>query len=332
MSQLSESLRTQLIPWSQHNTGERFIIARPKMSAAQMPDGVILKRRKIAGERVIVRNRRFYGNVRSHRAMWPKAGLGEWENHKMVCMLNGRIDFQIGHYAVQCGEGFFLIIPPGTPQPDGRNLYFHAKNASCDLLHIMLHPHAVQCFITHSDPTLSRVKTPENYLFKNVRLAGMFGFLMEDIIEDRDNASSICIDLLRAFFKSLQRELHEGHYLHPGPSERPLSQNEKPDDFAAELLLYVQTHLNQSLTLESVAHGLYLSRTQFIRRVRETTGKSFVQFLTDYRIAEAKVLLRDSDWTITAIAGFLGFKNPAYFHSVFQHKTGQTPGQFRKSK
>jgi AraC-like DNA-binding protein len=326
MSLLSQALQKKLL----HGAPPQFIVARSRMSAAQMPDGVKLVRRKIIGERTIVRGRRFYGNVRSQRATWPEAGLGEWENEKMVCVLNGRIDFQIGHYAVQCGEGFFLIIPPGTPQPDGRKLRYHAENASCDLLNIVLHPHAVQCFITHSKPGQSRVTFPENYLFKNVRLAGMFDFLMQEMIEGDRNANGIGVDLLSAFLKILQRELDEGHYINPGPLGRPLPQHEKTDDFHTELLRYVQAHLNQNLTLENVAHGLYLSRTQFIRRVRETTGKSFVQFLTDYRIAEAKVLLRDSDWTIAAIAGFLGFKNPAYFHSVFQRKTGQTPGQFRK--
>jgi len=327
---LAEALHRQLIPWSQHDGGERFIIARPKMSAAHMPDGVKLSRRKIAGERVIVRNRRYYGNVRSQRAMWPEAGLGEWENSKMVCVLNGGIDFQIGHYAVRCGEGYFLLIPPGIPQPDGRTLRYHAANLSCDLLNIILHPHAVQCFITHSGPELSRVRFLENYLFKDARLAGMFALLLDEFIDDGKNARSIGADLLAAFFKSLQRQLEAGHYINPGPTARPLLKPEKSADFGAELLHYVQTHLNQPLTLESVAHGMFLSRTQFIRRVRATTGKSFVQFLTDYRIAEAKVLLRDSDWTIAAIAGFLGFKNPSYFNNVFQRHTGETPGQFRE--
>jgi AraC-like DNA-binding protein len=63
--------------------------------------------------------------------------------------------------------------------------------------------------------------------------------------------------------------------------------------------------------------------------MRQETGKTFVQFLTDYRIAEAKVLLGDSDWTVTTIAGFLGFKSNNYFQTVFRRATGKTPGQYR---
>ena len=74
---------------------------------------------------------------------------------------------------------------------------------------------------------------------------------------------------------------------------------------------------------------MHLSRTQFVRRMREETGQTFVEFLTDYRIKEAKTLLRESDWTISAIAGFLGFKTPSYFRTVFLRQTGQTASAYR---
>jgi len=331
MSRLSESLRAQLIPWSQHNAGERFIIVRSKMSAAQMPDGIILKRRKIVGARVIEKNRRYYGNVRSLMASWPDAGLGEWANHKMVCPLAGQLDFQVGHYSVNCGAGFFLIVPPGTPQPDGRKLHYHSESTFCEVLHIVLHQHAVQCFITRSQSGQNRVQFQENYLFKSQRLAELFRFLMEELIENGENSHLIGGGLFAVFLQMLQREIKAEHYINPGPLKHPAGHEEKQEEsnFKTDLLNYVQTHLNQSLTLESVAHGLYMSRTQFIRRVREETGKTFVQFLTDYRVAEAKVLLRDSDWTITAIADFLGFKESTYFQTIFRRCVGKTPGNYR---
>lgn len=331
MSQLFESLRTQLIPWAQDNAAERLIVARPQMNAAQMPDGVILKRRKIVGTRIIEKNRRYYGNVRSLMASWPDAGLGEWANHKMVCPLAGRLDFQVGRYSVNCGAGFFLVVPPGTPQPDGRKLHYHGESTFCDVLHIVLHQHAVQCFIARSQSGQSRVQFQENYLFKSQRLAELFRFLMEELIDGGENSHLIGGGLLAVFVHMLQREMKAGYFINPGPLGHPADSATKNDDsdFKTDLLNYVQTHLNQPLTLESVSHGLFMSRTQFIRRVREETGKTFVQFLTDYRIEEAKVLLRDSDWTITAIADFLGFKESTYFQTVFRRCVRKTPGDYR---
>lgn len=312
----------------------QFITARARMSAGQMPEGVRLTRRKIAGSRVIVKNRRGYGNVRNLMATYPDAGLEEWSHYKMVYVLAGRISFQVGNYIVHCREGFCLMIPPGVPIPDSKRLPYHAEGESCTLLNIISHPQAVQCFITHSRPEQSRAEFLENYLFRNHRLAELFRFLAVELIENNLHSERVCADLLSAFWVLLQRELETRQYISPGPVGRPVTLCEQEGngtiDFKTELLQYVQARLNQSLTLESVAHGLYLSRTQFIRRVREETGKSFVQFLTEYRIAEAQVLLRDSDWTITAIAEFLGFKSPTYFQTVFLRRTGKTPGEFRR--
>jgi len=48
MTYLAEVLHTKLIPWSQQNAGERSIVARPQMSAAEMPDGVITRAAPVA--------------------------------------------------------------------------------------------------------------------------------------------------------------------------------------------------------------------------------------------------------------------------------------------
>jgi AraC-like DNA-binding protein len=328
MSQLQEALRTQLIPWSQHDAAGRFIVARPKMSVAEMPDGVILKRRKIVGPRVIIKNRRDYSNVRNRSAEWPEAGLQEWEHYKMVCVLAGQMDFQAGNYAVQCGAGFYLLLPPGMPQPDGIKSH-HAKDSYCDLLNIILHPHAVQCFFFRAEAG-RRVEYGENYLFKNSNLVMIFQTLMEEMTGGQKNSSHIGADLLSAFWKILQRDVQEQRYINPGPLGRPEIAREKSAGFEADLLAYIQAHLNKPLTLDNVARGIHLSRAQLVRRMREETGKTFVEFLTDYRIAEAKVLLRDSEWTIAAIAGFLGFSTDSYFQVVFRNATGKTPGQYRK--
>lgn len=332
MSLLSEALSSKLIPWSRLGAEERFIVAHTKMGVAEMPDGVILKRRKIVGTRVIVKNRREYGNARNQTAKWPEAHMDEWMHYKMVCVLAGGIDFHVGNYAVQCGEGFYLLLPPGIPQT---NAPYHAPGNFCDVLNIVLYSHALQCFISHAQPGQKRVHDVENYLFKSPRLVDIFRMLMEELIEEQKYAKHIGSGLLGIFWTVLQREMEEEHYTNPGPFGRPgvvPIKNETASDFKTELLHYVQTHLNQNLTLEKVSRSMYLSRTQFVRRMRQETGKSFVKFLTDYRIGEAKVLLQDSDWTVSAIASFLGFGSSTYFQAVFRRVTGKTPSEYRKTE
>ena len=298
-----------------------------------MPDGVRLTDAKVTGPRVIVKNRRDYGNVRGKRARWPEDNLEEWENHRLVCVINGHIDFQIGTYIISGEREFCLIVPPGAPigrvQPPAA---LHVSDNSCDLVTAMLHPHAVQCFITHSDAGETRAEFRENYLFKSHRLVHLFHFLMEEMIEGESHHERIGADLLSAFWQILAREIAAERYINPGPIGRPFDwQNEERGntDFKTELLHYIQTHLNQPLNVARVSRAMYLSRAQFSRRMQQETGKSFVEFLTGYRMEEAKVLLRDSDWTIRTIAGFLGFQSSSYFQAVFRRIQGKTPSQYR---
>lgn len=331
MSLLSEALSAKLIPWSQQSDCERFIVTRSKMNVTEMPDGVRLKRRKITGSRVIVKNRREYGNARNQTAYWPEARMDEWMQYKMVCVLAGGVDYHVGHYSVQCGEGFYLLLPPGIPQT---NAPYNAPGIFCDVLNIVLYSHALQCFISHSLPGHKQVHHSENYLFRSPRLVEIFRILTEEFTEEQKYAKHIGSGLLRILWMALQREMEEGHYTNPGPFGRPgvmQIKNEATSDFKTELLHYMQMHLNQNLTLEKVSRGMYLSRTQFVRRMRQETGKSFVKFLTDYRIGEAKVLLQDSDWTVSAIASFLGFGSSTYFQAVFRRLTGKTPSEYRKT-
>lgn len=311
---------------------ERFIVARPGMTAAQMPEGVVLARKKLIGPRVVVKNQRIYGNTRNLIAEWPNADMQEVGHYKMVCVLSGAIDFQVGEYSVQCGDGFLLLLPPEMPRTTAA---FNAKDKSCEVLSIILRSNAVQCFVSRAKPGQARMGYIENYLFTTPRLFEIMRLITEELEELQEESERVCNELLTAFWIVLLRELQQERYITPGPMGRPemLSIEDKSaSDFKTELLYYIRKHLNQNPTLEQAARGMHLSRAQFVRRMRQETGKSFVQFLTDYRIEEGKILLRESDWTIVAIAAFLGFRSPSYFQTVFRRYTGDNPSEYRSKK
>jgi AraC-like DNA-binding protein len=312
------------------DVSQRFIVGGSHLSPAKVPEGVQLTPRKIVGPRVVVKGHRYFENFRGVIARWPESGLEEWTHHKLVYVLAGRLQFQLGHYAIQCGKGYCLVLPPGIPQPDASQMY-DGVDQFCEYLNVILHPHAVQCFISQAQNG-HVILCRENYLFQNNRLAVLFRLLMDELIKEEKYSSHIGEDLLAAFWTMLLHETELGRYVTPGPEGRPRTALAENEGFEASLLHYIQTHLNQNLTLERVAQDLYLSRTQFVRQMRRETGKTFVQYLTEYRLGEAKTLLEDSNWTVSAIAGFLGFKSPTYFQTVFRRATGQTPSQYRAEK
>ncbi len=57
--------------------------------------------------------------------------------------------------------------------------------------------------------------------------------------------------------------------------------------------------------------------------------KSSLQIVQEYLVGEAKKYLLNTNYSISEIAYFLDFQDPAYFTRLFKKKTGQSPSEFR---
>jgi len=66
------------------------------------------------------------------------------------------------------------------------------------------------------------------------------------------------------------------------------------------------------------------------RALKETTGKTTSEWISEKVIQEAKALLLHSCWDIAQIGYCLGFEHSSNFNIFFKKETGHTPNQFRK--
>ena len=98
-----------------------------------------------------------------------------------------------------------------------------------------------------------------------------------------------------------------------------------------DTISYIITNYNQQLTIDELSKNAGFSRTAFIKRFRETTGKSPKQFITGVRISEAKKLL-GSNLSITKIAEKTGFYDSAHFMKTFTAVTGISPSEYRSTE
>ncbi len=88
---------------------------------------------------------------------------------------------------------------------------------------------------------------------------------------------------------------------------------------------------DSSFSLQKICNSLYLSSSQFSLIFKEGTGQTFVEFLTSFRIEEAKKLLKNSDLKGYEIAEKVGYTDPRYFTLIFKKSTGMTAMEYRKS-
>lgn len=94
-------------------------------------------------------------------------------------------------------------------------------------------------------------------------------------------------------------------------------------------LKYIQLHYHKPITLKEVANLVYLSPSYFSRLFKEVAGKTFVEYLNDYRLEKSKQLLKMTSMPMDAIGSMTGFASATYFSTSFKKKEGQTPSEYR---
>ncbi|MNL70641.1 HTH-type transcriptional activator Btr [compost metagenome] len=72
------------------------------------------------------------------------------------------------------------------------------------------------------------------------------------------------------------------------------------------------------------------SSYHFLRLFRLVMGKTPNRFLTDCRLARAKLLLVSTGLTVAEIARQAGFAQSSYFIKVFREFEGMPPNQYRR--
>ncbi|HEY9662727.1 MAG TPA: AraC family transcriptional regulator [Allocoleopsis sp.] len=110
------------------------------------------------------------------------------------------------------------------------------------------------------------------------------------------------------------------------------SQGGLPTYLRDRALDFIESHLNQSFTLDQVADALGMSMFYFCRQFKQSMGVTPHQYVTERRIERAKKLLWHSKLPITEIALQVGFATPSAFSQVFRRSTGMTPKAFRQQQ
>lgn len=95
-------------------------------------------------------------------------------------------------------------------------------------------------------------------------------------------------------------------------------------------IAYMQQHHHRPLSRQEIAHALGINQSYLSEIFQYEIGLTPWEYLTRYRISQAKRLLRDSRQSITVVANRVGFNDSSYFGRVFRHVTGCSPQQFRE--
>lgn len=94
---------------------------------------------------------------------------------------------------------------------------------------------------------------------------------------------------------------------------------------------YIMNNFTEEITLKEAADVIHMNETSFCRFFKNTTLKTFTQYLNEVRVGYAcKLLLHNKDLDIANISYKSGFKNVSYFNKVFKDSHGLTPLNYKK--
>ena len=103
------------------------------------------------------------------------------------------------------------------------------------------------------------------------------------------------------------------------------------DERYLEMLNYIQANY-QTVTLKDMADEFHLSEPYISKYIKDKSGKTFGDLVTNAKMKKAKTLLRNSNMTVEAIAYAAGYQNVEHFDRQFKKIYQLTPLEYRNSK
>lgn len=155
-----------------------------------------------------------------------------------------------------------------------------------------------------------RTKTEVGGLMKQLHRLPPFEFFME------------VVGILRKLSKSPDFEV-----LHKSPFINSYSTKEQRR--IREIYALIDARYQDKITVDEVAALCHLSKPAFCRYFKKATNSTFISFLNQYRVSQAKRLLLKGK-TVGETCFECGFESLSYFNRTFKKVTGENPSDFKR--
>ncbi len=247
-----------------------------------------------------------------------KTGPGwHWMNRRPPCnrlfyILDGEGCVEIRGTKYYPKKGQMVIVPANTPHSlyniSQRYFYkywcrFYAISGEHPLFDLISTPYIVEAEIDNDIICQQFNELTSNYIASG--------------LAPKLKAKANLLNLLSIFLQNINEE------------EIQLSEENFPLEIQ-NVLRYIDEHLSEPITIETLARVANFHPNYFIRQFKHYVGNSPMEYVTRLRINKAKLLLRNSNQSISLIAALTGFDNPSYFSKVFKGVVGISPQHYRK--
>ncbi|AUS95146.1 hypothetical protein CDQ84_03380 [Clostridium thermosuccinogenes] len=99
-----------------------------------------------------------------------------------------------------------------------------------------------------------------------------------------------------------------------------------------QMMEYLAKNYNKPVTCKELSDRFHFTEDYLTRKMKQYAGITPWQYLQHLRIEKAKELLANTDYTLSSIAGSIGYGDLSVFYKAFKKQTGMAPGEWRMKK
>ncbi|MDX1912564.1 MAG: ATP-binding protein [Saprospiraceae bacterium] len=99
-------------------------------------------------------------------------------------------------------------------------------------------------------------------------------------------------------------------------------------EFMRRFTVLLEEHLSdEQIGVEDLARKMFVSRVQMYRKLKALTNQSVTDFVRNYRLDRAMVMLKNREGNVGDVTARVGFGSESYFSRAFKERFGVPPSQ-----
>ena len=265
--------------------------------------------------------------INSNENPYPSSDIQQKQLHPrrltsyfIVLIDNGSITYNLDLQDITIIEGDLLFAMPNqifVPPAKTDNLKYFKVLFDENTLALL-----PQRFSFLVNPLNSQTITLDNAARERVRK--VFEILNQILYTDKQLTNS---EIILAYLNLLLSELNSAYF-----KNEPVNILNANLSKFVEFKLMVETHLTEQPSINTIAEKLALTTNSLYRLVKEYSGTSPKDFLTNRLMIEAQRKLRYSNLSVKELAYELGFNDADYFSRLFKKSTGKSVSDFLHSQ
>ncbi|MGX7264231.1 AraC family transcriptional regulator [Enterococcus crotali] len=251
---------------------------------------------------------------------------------EIIYSIRGTVNIGVGDEIVHVAEGEIYFFASGEPHyflasPDSERIVYQFD---LSLFNEKLLKSAEDCSLIELFETGEKHSSKwSKSLYLDIKQ--LLQQLFEEAEQNKQGKSYAQFGLLFQLITTFYRRLPQTKIqVKKGAKASTIKYKENLDRLD-RIFTYVENHYEESITLEDIAKYSGFSSYYFTRFFKANTGTTFMSFLTEYRINQAKFILANEKVPMIEVAEKSGFASVKTFHHVFKEQVGVSPLKYQKT-